>query len=41
LAISKQDAESLLQKAGISPDLRAEALSLDQWVDLTRHFFAS
>lgn len=41
LAISKQDAESLLQKAGISPDLRAEALSLDQWVDLTRHFFTS
>ncbi|MNH49919.1 Ribosomal RNA small subunit methyltransferase A [compost metagenome] len=40
LAISKQDAEALLQKAGISPDLRAEALSLDQWVELTRYFFA-
>lgn len=41
LAISKQDAEVLLQKAGISPDLRAEALSLDQWVDLTRYYLAS
>ncbi|MNT00516.1 Ribosomal RNA small subunit methyltransferase A [compost metagenome] len=41
LAISKQDAEALLQKAGIGSDLRAEALSLDQWVVLTRHFFAA
>lgn len=36
LAISKQEAEALLQKADISPDARAEDLSIDQWLTLTR-----
>jgi 16S rRNA (adenine1518-N6/adenine1519-N6)-dimethyltransferase len=36
LKISKDEAERLLEKAGISPDSRAEALSLYDWVDLTR-----
>jgi 16S rRNA A1518/A1519 N6-dimethyltransferase RsmA/KsgA/DIM1 with predicted DNA glycosylase/AP lyase activity len=29
--ISKPDAESLLKKAGIDPNLRAQALSLKDW----------
>ena len=36
LKISKPDAEALLQRAQISLDNRAEALSLDDWVRLTR-----
>lgn len=36
LKITKDDAEALLQEASISPDSRAEALSLDDWVRLTR-----
>ena len=31
LGISKQDAEALLDKAGINVDLRAQNLSLEQW----------
>jgi len=36
LGISKPDAEELLTGAGISPDARAEHLSLEQWHDLTQ-----
>lgn len=36
LQISKQDAESLLARANISPDLRAQSLSLEQWHQLYR-----
>ncbi len=36
LKISKETAEQLLEKASISPDSRAEALSLDDWARLTR-----
>lgn len=36
LKISKDKAEDLLSAAGISPDVRAEAISLDQWVTLAR-----
>ena len=36
LAISKLDVEILLEKAGINPDSRAEALTLDEWVQLVR-----
>lgn len=36
LGIEKQEAEVLLAKAGISPDTRAEALSIDDWLHLTR-----
>lgn len=31
LGISKSDAETLLERAGIAPDLRAEDLTLEQW----------
>lgn len=34
LGISKQEAESLLQKAGISPDARAEDLAITDWLQL-------
>jgi 16S rRNA (adenine1518-N6/adenine1519-N6)-dimethyltransferase len=34
LAISKEDARTLLTAAGIRPDKRAQALSLDDWYDL-------
>ncbi len=34
LAISKPEAEILLQKAGISPDVRAEDLNIDDWLRL-------
>lgn len=34
LAISKDDSQRLLEKAGIDPDARAEALSIDQWLEL-------
>ena len=36
LAISKSDAEKLLRQAGIDPDLRAEDLSIDDWIRLMR-----
>lgn len=34
LKIDKSEVETMLQKAGISPDSRAEELDLDQWVSL-------
>ena len=34
LKISKPEAEELLRSAGISPDERAEALSIAQWIEL-------
>jgi len=34
LKISKPEAEELLRSVGISPDERAEALSIAQWIDL-------
>lgn len=34
LAISKPEAEALLEKAGINPNLRAQELSLDDWHNL-------
>lgn len=34
LGISKQEVEALLQKTNVSPDSRAEDLSLDSWQDL-------
>lgn len=36
LGISKPDAEILLEKAGISPDNRAEDLTLEQWYALAK-----
>lgn len=36
LGISKQDAEALLHNAGISPDARAEQLSVEDWLDILR-----
>ncbi len=36
LIISKLDAESLLEKAKINPDLRAEQLSIEDWVRLVK-----
>lgn len=36
LKISKEQVEVLLKEADISPDVRAEALSLDDWVRLVR-----
>lgn len=36
LTISKSDVEGLLIRARIDPDMRAEALSLDDWTRLTR-----
>lgn len=35
LKLSKDEIELILSKAGISPDVRAEALNLDDWVRLT------
>ena len=37
LAISKPDAAALLERAGIDPDLRAEDLSIAQWLRLARN----
>ena len=39
LAISKSDVEQLLRKAGISPDVRAEALSVDDWRRLAELYY--
>lgn len=36
LAISKPEAEAMLVAAGISPDSRAEDLSIDDWIQLAR-----
>ena len=36
LKITKEKAEGLLNQATISPDMRAESLSLDDWVRLTK-----
>jgi len=36
LGLSKPDTELLLNQAGISPDVRAEALSIEQWSALTK-----
>jgi 16S rRNA (adenine1518-N6/adenine1519-N6)-dimethyltransferase len=36
LIISKLDAELLLERAKINPDLRAEQLSIDDWVRLVK-----
>lgn len=36
LKIDKSEVEAILQRAGISPDFRAEELDLGQWVKLTR-----
>ncbi len=36
LEMSKPEAEAILERAGISPDSRAEALALDDWSRLTR-----
>lgn len=38
LAVSKQEAEATLQEAGISPDIRAEDLSIDDWKKLMERF---
>lgn len=36
LGISKPEAEEILKSAGISPDDRAEALAINQWIDLMK-----
>ena len=38
LALDKLTAENLLQKAGINPEFRAEDLSIDQWLTLTKGY---
>lgn len=38
LHISKQEAEALLQSKGISPDDRAEDLSIENWLDISKEF---
>jgi len=38
LGVSKQEVEALLTSAGVSPDARAEDLSLESWQRLTREF---
>ena len=35
LKLPKSEVETILQKSGISPDARAETLSLDDWARLT------
>jgi len=37
LGVSKQEAEDILRKATISPEARAEMLSLDQWMALLKN----
>lgn len=41
LAISKPDAEALLDAAGISPESRAEDLSVEEWKSLAAEFTAT
>jgi 16S rRNA (adenine1518-N6/adenine1519-N6)-dimethyltransferase len=36
LGISKQEAEKLLFSSGVNPDSRAEDLSVQQWIDVTK-----
>jgi 16S rRNA (adenine1518-N6/adenine1519-N6)-dimethyltransferase len=36
LKLSKVEIESILKKANINPDVRAETLDIDEWVQLTR-----
>ena len=36
LGISKAEVEDILKEAGISPDDRAEALAINQWIDLMK-----
>jgi 16S rRNA (adenine1518-N6/adenine1519-N6)-dimethyltransferase len=36
LGIDKTEVEIILQKAGINPDSRAEALTLNEWVEIVR-----
>lgn len=36
LGITKPETEDMLKKAGISPDDRAEALAIQQWIDLIK-----
>lgn len=38
LAIEKPAAEALLAQAGVSPDVRAEDISIDDWLRLARSF---
>ena len=38
LHISKQEVEALLQSKGISPDDRAEDLSIQNWIDISKEF---
>lgn len=38
LAMSKPDVEALLMKTGISPDIRAEDLSISDWTTLTKEY---
>lgn len=38
LGLDKETAEQLLVRAGISPDLRAQDLSIAEWRELTRHY---
>jgi len=38
LGVSKQDAETLLRKSDIDPDIRAEAVSIEQWRRLAQSF---
>lgn len=38
LGISKEDAERVLTEAQVNPDVRAESLSLENWVNLTGRF---
>lgn len=36
LGVSKQEVESMLKNASISPDVRAEDLSMEEWIRLTK-----
>lgn len=40
LAMSKLEIENLLNQVGISPDVRAEALKISDWIELTEAFKA-
>ncbi|NLA43004.1 ribosomal RNA small subunit methyltransferase A [Candidatus Saccharibacteria bacterium] len=39
LAVSKQEIEKILAESGVSPDVRAEALSLDDWRNLAASYY--
>ncbi len=36
LSMSKPEIESMLKQVGINPDDRAEALAINQWIDLMK-----